>query len=144
MKYLKTKKQIDEMKGEVVAVYRNLHKNCWSVTHKGRVIYHCDHITLENVKFKVSKIGREKVLKEKRKNVHARVWGELVEVAVDNSKFDTSYFDLEVTEYNPYKFHSFFILKFVNKSTVKKFAVTSAEKVFMTCSTVFSLGAKQP
>jgi len=58
-----------------VFVYRNIHKNCLSVRNvkTGLVMAHVDSITLKNVKFKVSAKGRERVLKEKAKNVHAGV-----------------------------------------------------------------------
>jgi hypothetical protein len=39
------------------------------------VVDHCDEISLDNPVFKVSQAGRERVRKEKRKNVHAGVLG---------------------------------------------------------------------
>tara|TARA_R110000824_G_scaffold126906_1_gene286670 strand:+ start:23 stop:493 length:471 start_codon:yes stop_codon:yes gene_type:complete len=70
--------------GEKVEVYRNLHKNCFSVRRKGKVvgyIYDDDihrrdvEIYLTNVKFVVQPAGRCKVLRERKKNVHAFVRG---------------------------------------------------------------------
>jgi hypothetical protein len=63
---------------------------------------HVDSITLKNVKFKVSAKGRERVLKEKAKNVHAGVEGEW---ALDTSAPDTVGWRRVI--YNPYKFSSF-------------------------------------
>ena len=59
-----------------VFVYYNLHKKCWSIRalegeNKGRVIAHRHEVCLENVTFKVSEAGRQRVLREGRKNVHA-------------------------------------------------------------------------
>lgn len=88
-----------------VFVYYNLHKKCWSIKaleghKKGLVIAHVDKLQLKNVTFKVSEAGRQRVLTQKRKNVHAGVVGTLV-------KWD--YFmkpNAEVV-YNPYLFENF-------------------------------------
>ena len=58
-----------------VEVYRNLHKKCWSVRQRGKVKLHTDYICLKDVEFKVSQKGRERVLREQRKNVHAFIKG---------------------------------------------------------------------
>lgn len=65
-----------------VFVYYNLHRKCLSVkalegSERGRVLAHATHAYLENVSFKVSEAGRQRVLKERAKNVHAGVCGEL-------------------------------------------------------------------
>lgn len=61
-----------------VFVYCNLHKRCWSIQDQKtkRVILHTDRLTLTNAVFKVSEPGRQRVLRERRKNVHAGVVGE--------------------------------------------------------------------
>jgi hypothetical protein len=65
----------------VVRVYRNLHKKCLSVLHRTRTGWrlwkHAPSIQLRNVAFKVSIAGRNRVLHNKRKNVHAFAQGEL-------------------------------------------------------------------
>ena len=70
-----------------VRVYWNLHKDCYSVLDweprspgYGRLIGDRPHrpdIWLKDVKFIVQPAGRKRVLKEKRKNVHAYLEGEL-------------------------------------------------------------------
>lgn len=70
-----------------VRVYRNLTKGCWSVqvrepsswrgAMRWRVLYHLDALALRDATFRVSEAGRERVLAQKRKNVHAYVYGEL-------------------------------------------------------------------
>ena len=67
-----------------VEVYRNLHKNCYSVRaltgkNKGRVIDYVQSITLKDAKFVVQPAGRDRVLREKRKNVHAFVRGHITD-----------------------------------------------------------------
>lgn len=94
MKYLVKPEQFLGMK---VRVYRNLQKDCWSVLYQNRVIYHAKTIELKNVSFKVRQGGYERYLREKRKNVHAFVCGEVV--SVDGESYLTSGWR-EVT-YNP-------------------------------------------
>ena len=91
-----------------VKVYYNLNAKCFSVQHKGLVIAHKDKLALNNVEFKVSEAGRQRVLRKKRKNVHAYAVGDLCEKFL-NSTDKT----IDVT-YNPYLYSSF-----VNKKTLK-------------------------
>lgn len=92
--------------GERVFVYRNLHRKCYSVKSlkTNRVLCHVDEIILFNVKFRVGKAGRERVLREKRKNVHAGVVGYVADV----SMLDVSMLRQRIgVTYNPYKYDSF-------------------------------------
>jgi len=88
-----------------VFVYFNLHKKVFSIKalegpDKGRVIAHRRQLVLHDVIFKVSEAGRQRVLRERRKNVHAGVVGKWVNdlISVDHKT--------QVT-YNPYKHDSF-------------------------------------
>ena len=87
-----------------VEVYYNLHKNVFSVRHKGKVIAWGNRVTIENPEYVVREKGRQKVLEEGRKNVHAFVRGTLSDI--NNFKFGKIQQRLseprEVT-YNPYK-----------------------------------------
>lgn len=88
-----------------IEVYRNLQRNCWSIRQGGIVVLHTDYICLKDCEFVVSKAGRERVLKEKRKNVHAFVRGYLClpsQVPRLGCWSEVSY--------NPYKYDSFFIV----------------------------------
>ena len=71
-----------------IRVYRNLHKKCWSVQRyipkKGwRLYQHFDELSLKDAKFIIYQAGRLKVQRERRKNVHAFVEGELLDYIVD-------------------------------------------------------------
>ena len=80
-----------------VEIYWNLHKKCFSVRRKGVVIAHGDSFSIRQPEFVVRPAGHAKVLKEKRKNVHAFVRGILYET-------DTSHMECDTTvSYNPYK-----------------------------------------
>jgi hypothetical protein len=98
-----------------VRVYYNLNKSVWSVQHyipkKGwRVREHLKSLILEDVEFKISEAGRQRVIFEGRKNVHAYAIGELVER--DGSGYTGN---LPRASYNPYK-----APHFVNTATGKR------------------------
>ena len=91
-----------------VAVYFNLHKHVFSLQSRnkdtyGRVIEHSDHVILKNAKFVVRQGGRQKVLQEKKKNVHAFVYGEVVQ-SLPEGRVVLS--EIPVT-YNPYRYEQF-------------------------------------
>tara|TARA_E500000318_G_scaffold70015_1_gene64766 strand:+ start:1151 stop:1555 length:405 start_codon:yes stop_codon:yes gene_type:complete len=93
------------MTDKKVKVYYNLHKNCYSIVslekeNYGKVIKYSNDVPLIDVQFKVSEKLRQKVLKEKRKNVHAYVVGTLV----NDFELNTP---IRVATYNPYKYSSF-------------------------------------
>ena len=62
-----------------IRVYYNLHKRCLSIQEKvngaWRVARYAEQCIVKNAKFKVSEAGRQRVLKEQRKNVHAAIVG---------------------------------------------------------------------
>jgi len=94
-----------------VEVYFNLHKKTFSVRNckTGLVIAHTDNIWVEDPVFVVRKAGREKVLRERKKNVHAFVrgtWMQDLLVADASMILDHRECSEEVT-YNPYKYDSF-------------------------------------
>lgn len=87
--------------GQKVKVYFNLHKKLFSVmdVKTGLVIGHTPVINLVGCEFKVSEAGRNRVLREKKKNVHAFVIGHYL---ADEEGTET-----EKANYNPYKYSSF-------------------------------------
>ena len=62
-----------------VRIYWNLHQGMWSVqdAKTRRVIGHATQILVRDASFVVSEAGRQRVLRERKKNVHAFVVGEL-------------------------------------------------------------------
>lgn len=53
-------------------IYRNLNRGkTFSIKHRGKVIDRRDMIEVYGVEFRVSSVGRERVLREGRRNVHA-------------------------------------------------------------------------
>jgi hypothetical protein len=88
-----------------VEVYFNLHKHLFSVRQcsTGRVILHADKVHIRDPKFVVRKSGRERVLREGKKNVHAFVRGEITHF----DDFDPDYLGYTLVSYNPYRFDTF-------------------------------------
>ncbi len=71
----------DLLEGQKVEIYRNRHKNCYSVRRKGKVVAYLnytDELMLKDVKFAVQPAGRERVRRENKKNVHAFVRGTVI------------------------------------------------------------------
>ena len=102
------------MKG-YVQVYRNLHRTSVGGTHvysvrgdDGRVKKHVENLTLKDCSFRVGEKGRQRVLREKRKNVHAYIQGK----ECKNDKFPME--NSIKVQYNPYK-NKFFINTETNK-----------------------------
>lgn len=79
-----------------VSVYWNLHKQCFSVRQGGLVVGHVPTmLMLRDVDFVVNAKGRDRVRRERRKNVHAYVRG-YVDLA------DEGITDARPVTYNPY------------------------------------------
>lgn len=75
-------KMPDGIKTRPVDVYYNIHRAKLSIRSRSkprRVIAHQNSIFMRNCRFVVSEAGRQRVLRERRKNVHAVVRGEWVE-----------------------------------------------------------------
>lgn len=112
-----------------VFIYRNLNREGYIYSikslegiSKGKVIGYAPRIIVDNAQLVVSQAGRERVLKQKRKNVHAGVVGDLVMVSgwvtrMHNSKATFKYCNEEtfikdfpvgtLITYNPFLYETF-------------------------------------
>lgn len=127
-------------------IYRNLHKQTFSIQgyvqeKKGyRVIDRANTMLLTDVTFKVMETGRQKVLQEKRKNVHAFITPVKYEVLKQKMHLEAFVKLLGgkklVREiyYNPYKFDSF-----VYKDTEEKLNGKSLPLVLMMNNKVYEI-----
>lgn len=108
MKVIITESQFDSIfVGKRVMVYYNLHKHTFSVTYDSKVILHADYVKLGDVEFRVRHGGKDRVRREKSKNVHAFVIGTLLdycEYPCDDIPNPPSN---KIITYNPYKYDSF-------------------------------------
>lgn len=68
-------------------------------------VEHTNEIFIRNATFKVSEAGRQRVLKQKRKNVHAFILGERFPF------IPKSFVYRDEVSYNPYKGENFIITK---------------------------------
>lgn len=94
--------------GQRVFVYFNLQRKVWSVKalsgpHKGLVIAHSTDVALRYVTPRVSQAGRQRVLRDRQKNVHAGLVGTWVP---SDLKGPTAESSGSIT-YNPYKYATF-------------------------------------
>lgn len=89
-----------------IRVYRNLHKDVYSIKQGSLVVAHSPRLCLRDFKAVVNKKGRSKVLIDKRKNVHAFLEGyyETSGMGTTAARNDLP----SVIEYNPYKHGHFF------------------------------------
>ena len=114
-------------------IYRNLHKkgvvySVRSVKTK-RVVTYLSEFVMSNAVFKVSQSGRERVLKEKRKNVHAYIQGELL-CGVKPRNVG------KLVTYNPYRFSNFVLVDDTTKE------LKSAKSVNVSGQSIRATGVK--
>lgn len=109
--------------GQKVKVYYNLHKHLFSIKDykSGLVLGYAETVELTDATFKVSEVGRKRVLREKKKNVHAYVVGSLKSAGNDPAAGK----DHRLATYNPYKYNSF-----VDKETEKPLKEAKEVKCF--------------
>lgn len=110
-------------------VYFNLHKKMLSVRVNGKVVAHAPAITLDNPTFHVSEAGRQRVLKNRRKNVHAWVrgdWNNYLHTGISQIIPENS---VEVT-YNPYKYSTFVLAKDGTPIKNARYAAIHGRKIY--------------
>lgn len=90
--------------GQKVLVYKNLHNGLYSIMcpKSRRVLAHGTDFNLVDCHFRVSEAGRQRVIKEKRKNVHAFVIGIYTDGVRERVKIPVSY--------NPYESNKFYCI----------------------------------
>lgn len=91
----------DPYSAATVFVYRNLHRNEWSIRacdgpHKGQIVGHAAHLVLDFARWRVNELGRQRVIRDNAKNVHAGVFGTLADIEPTESVV------WERVSYNPY------------------------------------------
>lgn len=100
-----------------IFVYRNLHKECYSLRQDGKVFAHQRYVHLVGgnfeAGFRVNKKGRDRVLREQQKNVHAFAFGLTSGGSENDAFFAYQNARLEgklvAVTYNPYKAGYFYV-----------------------------------
>lgn len=95
-------------KGQLVEVYFNLHRKMWSIrdARSKLVLGHTDNLLiLSDVSFVVNEGGRQRVLRERKKNVHAFARGRFFSTLnIGGMVTDQTYTKVS---YNPFKAGTF-------------------------------------
>ena len=116
-------RRVDDTKK--VSVYWNLHKQCFSLKQGGLVVGHVQTmLMLRDVDFIVNANGRDRVRRERRKNVHAYVRG-YVDLA------DEGITDARPVTYNPYVDNTFVEHSKYNCGTVQTPVTDSRPRVLL-------------
>lgn len=121
-----------DVTGHEVSAYFNLHNKHWSLKQKatGRVMGHTRHVVVHGASFKVGEAGRQRVIREQQKNVHAFVRGKAEHVEPHEPPEHAV-----PVSYNPYKAGHFY-----RKDTGE--AVHHADTVHMTPRGVFAVNPR--
>lgn len=88
-----------------VRVYRNLHRDCYSIQQHGLVVAHTQELLLHEPRFIISEAGRKRVRNEGRKNVHAYIEGMITPI---NTYYMHEDYTWRYMTYDPY-IHSTFV-----------------------------------
>jgi hypothetical protein len=54
-------------------IYRNLHTGGFSIKLRGKVVDRSNSFIANDISFKINEIGRQRVIMERQKNVHAYI-----------------------------------------------------------------------
>ena len=81
-------------------VYFNLTKKLYSIKHKGKVIGHAKSVSMRDVQFRVLAGGRNRVLRDKQKNVHAYARGEVLSCNGETINIDGPEIDINHAKTN--------------------------------------------
>jgi len=90
-----------------VRVFKNLKHGCYSILQNGRVRASARQVRLTDVEFRVREAGRQRMLREQRKNVHAFAVGRLIEFVHPSEERTLDDLTGRDVFYNPYRFDSF-------------------------------------
>ena len=93
-----------------VEIYRNLFTDLWSIRQNGLVVIHAQRVHLKNVTYRIQEAGRKRVLRERRKNVHAFVSGFLCtskDVREGTKHLSDDELHYAEVYYNPYECETF-------------------------------------
>lgn len=90
-----------------VRVYWNYKHRCYSIFQAGAVRASAKTVRLKDAEFRVREGGRQKMIREQRKIIHAYAIGKLVDFVHPDDKHDIESLDGRGAFYDPYRFASF-------------------------------------
>lgn len=105
MKYLL--KNPNDLIGKKVIVHFNLNNHKWSIKHKGKLMAIMDHVTIIPERIHINEKARQRVIKEKCRNLHAWFIGTVVDFKDRSSRKSLK----SPISYNPYRSRYFYHIK---------------------------------
>lgn len=94
-------------KDQPVRVFKNLKHGCYSIMQRGVVRASARVVRLSDVEFRVGEKGRQRMIRERRRNVHAFAVGRLVDYVHPDDSRDIAPLEGRGAFYDPYRFGSF-------------------------------------
>jgi len=98
-------KVIDQ--NQPVRVFKNWKHGCYSIMQRGVIKASASQVRLADVEFRVREAGRLRMLREKRRNVHAFAVGRLVDFVHPGESRTIEPMAGRGAFYDPYRFRSF-------------------------------------
>lgn len=90
-----------------VRVFKNPRRGCYSIMQNGKIKASAKQIRLRDAEFTVRESGRQRMLRENRRNVHAWVVGELVDFLHPDAVSNLDCLIGRNATYNPHRYASF-------------------------------------
>lgn len=90
-----------------VRVFKNPKRGCYSIMQNGRVRASAKQIRLRDAEFLVKESGRQRMLRDNRRTIHAWVVGELVEFLHPEDGSSLQRLTGRSATYNPHRYTSF-------------------------------------
>jgi len=90
-----------------VRVFKNLKHGCYSIMQRGVIKASAKQVRLCDVEFRVRESGRQRMLREKRGNVHAFAVGRLMDYVHPGDDRELDRITGRGAFYDPYRFPSF-------------------------------------
>lgn len=90
-----------------VRVFRNWKHDCYTIMQDGRPRASARQLRLSDVEFRVRESGRQRMLRSRRKNVHAYAIGRLLDFVHPDDDRNLEAMSGRGVYYNPYEFSSF-------------------------------------
>ena len=94
-------------KDKPVRVFKNWKHDCYSIMQHGKLLASAKQVRLADVEFRVRESGRQRMLRNQRKNVHAFASGELLDYVHPDESRNLEKLEGRGVFYNPYEFSTF-------------------------------------
>ena len=91
-----------------VRVFRNLTHGCYSILQNGRLKASARQVLLCDVEFRVRESGRQRMLKDNARNVHAFAVGRLIDYVHAEDSRELALIDGRTVTYNPHQLALFY------------------------------------